>query len=141
MATDLDKKFVVFYRQEAKATQLSVDNLRSSQEEADTELILHTLHATERGAQSLRIFTPYTDVLVLATHRYPQLPKDTSFVSTGVKQREISLGKVYGSLRGGGESKLYLHCILSLELTLQAHFLINLRPVSGRDLWMLMTKS
>ena len=38
-----------------------------SSQEADTK-ILHTLYATERGGQSLIIFTPGTNILALAIH-------------------------------------------------------------------------
>ena len=50
LSTDLDRNFVFSYRQAAKATQLSVDNWSTSQEEAYTKIILHTLHTTERGS-------------------------------------------------------------------------------------------
>ena len=64
------------------------------------------------------IFTPDTDVLVLAAHRYPQLPKDTSFVSTGVKQQEISLCKMYGGLgKKRVEALLALHSLSGADIT------------------------
>ena len=52
------------------------DELYSSQEEADTRIMLHSLDAARRGATELYIQSSDTDVFVLAIHRYHQLCKD-----------------------------------------------------------------
>jgi len=43
-----------------------MDHLKTKQEEADTRMLLHALDAAQRGASSICIQTPDTDVLVLA---------------------------------------------------------------------------
>ncbi len=74
-------------------------NLGSSQEEADTKLILHAVHATNNGASSVRIYSPDTDVLVLAISLFPNLAVDTCMVTgTGQKQREIPIRVIYNAL-------------------------------------------
>lgn len=60
--------------------------MQSGQEEADTKLILHCVDAATSGASTIRIYSPDTDVLVLALRRFTQLFDNTSFV-TGVQQR------------------------------------------------------
>ena len=74
------------------------DGLRSTHEEADTKLILHAVHAADRGATRIRIFSPDTDVLVLAIRRQPMLPKNTAFVTIGSKRREIFLKPIFEAL-------------------------------------------
>ena len=77
--------------------------LACTQEEADIKMFLHAVDATSRGATQIRIFSPDTDVLVLAVRRYPQLCTDTAFVTgRGIKERVIPLEKVYNAL---GEKK------------------------------------
>lgn len=44
------KNYVVAWRAEAAATHCAVDFLISTQEEADTKIILHAINAAERGA-------------------------------------------------------------------------------------------
>ena len=64
----------------------------SEQEEADTKILLHAVDSTTSGATSIHIHSPDTDVLVLALRRYPNLCKDTSFMTgTGKKRRVIPL--------------------------------------------------
>ena len=50
-----------------------------TQEEADTKIILHALDASAQGATQLSIYSPDTDVLVLALRRYPDLCCPFSF--------------------------------------------------------------
>lgn len=83
-AAKLNINVVVAYRQNAEAIQLSVAHLKSSHEEADTKLILH-IDATKRGASSLHIFSPDTDVLILAIHNYLHFPKDSHMILLGAK--------------------------------------------------------
>jgi len=84
------------WRDQAAATHCSVDFLSSTQEEADTKMMLHAVNATERGATSLFIFAQDTYVLVLAVRRYPKLPVE-SFFMPGI-QGPISLRRVYNAL-------------------------------------------
>lgn len=91
--------FVVTSRQEVFSNSIEVEHLHSSQEEADTRLILHSLDATRRGATELHIHSPDTDVFVLAIHWYHQLCKNTYFVTgVGNKKRAIPLGPVAHAL-------------------------------------------
>ena len=45
------------------------------------KMILHALDATANGATQLQIHSPDTDVFVLALMRYPELCKNTLFVT------------------------------------------------------------
>jgi len=68
-------------------------------EEADTELILHAVDATVCSATSIDICSPDTDVLILAIHRYPELCRNTNFVTgTGKNRRTIQLKFIYNIL-------------------------------------------
>ena len=63
-----------------------------SQEEADTKIILHALDASAQGATQLSIYSPDTDVLVLALRWYPDLCSNSCFVTgTGSSRRVINL--------------------------------------------------
>ena len=78
---------------------MDVAHLCSSQEEADTRLILHSLDAVCRGATELYIQSSDTDVFILAIHHYRQLCRKTYFVTgAGNKKREISLGPIVNAL-------------------------------------------
>jgi len=93
------KVFIVTSRQEVLSNSMDVQHLCSSQEEADTRLILHSLDAVRRGATELYIQSPDTDVFVLAIHRYHQLCRNTYFVTgVGNKKRVISLGPIVNAL-------------------------------------------
>ena len=84
---------------ECKSNKLSVEHLSSTQEEAGTRMILHAIDATERGATSLCIQSPDTDVLVLALWKYTSLCEETSLVlDTGAKCRLILLRSLYNAL-------------------------------------------
>ena len=75
---------------------LPIQHLRSEQEEADTRMLLHALDATQRGATSITIQSPDTDVLVLTLWVYKRLCPDTTvIVGTGGKRRSIPLGPLY----------------------------------------------
>ena len=90
------KNYVVAWRAEAAATHCAVDFLRSTQEEADTKIILHAINAAEIGATRLLIFAQDTDVLVLAVRHYLKLPQESFFVP-GPKEH-ISLKQIFHSL-------------------------------------------
>lgn len=70
--------------------------LNSDHEEADTKLVLQSADATTGGATSVSICSPDIDVLILAVCRYPDLCKDTSFVTGAGKHcRIMQIGPVY----------------------------------------------
>ena len=92
------KNLTVAFRNEALSTFMNTDELKSTHEEADTKLILHAVHAARRGATRIRIFSPDTDVLVLAIRRTPMLPEDTAFVAMSIKKREIYLRPIFDAL-------------------------------------------
>ena len=54
---------------------MDVPSLANTQEEADTKKKLHAVHLAARGAKTLHIYSPDTDVMVLAI-RFPLLPSD-----------------------------------------------------------------
>ena len=59
-------------------------------------MLLHALDATQRGATSITIQSPDTDVLVLTLWVYKRLCPDTTvIVGTGGKRRSIPLGPLY----------------------------------------------
>ena len=73
--------------------------LDSDQEEPDTKILLHAVDATASGAKSIKIFSPDTDVFVLALRRYPELGAHTSFVTgRGQRHRNIQLSLIVRAL-------------------------------------------
>lgn len=86
---------------ECKSNNLSVDQMNTTQKEAGTRMILHAIDATERGAASLCIQSPDTDVLVLAFWKHTSLCEETSLVvGTGAKRQSILLGPLYNAVGG-----------------------------------------
>ncbi|CAH3164811.1 unnamed protein product, partial [Porites lobata] len=82
------RQVVVAWGTECEVTHRDVRHLRSTQEEADTKIILHALDASVQGATQLSIYSPDTDVLVLALRRYPDLCSHSCFVTgTGSSRR------------------------------------------------------
>jgi len=67
------KSVVVAWGNNCQATHRDVTHLRSSQEEADTKMILHAVDAASHGATEINIHSPDTDVFILSLIRYPQL--------------------------------------------------------------------
>ena len=93
------RRFVVSWACQCEATHQRTEHLQSNQEEADTKLILHALDATANGATTLEIHSPDTDVFVLSLRRYPELCRNTYFVTgTGQRRRRISLMPIFQSL-------------------------------------------
>ena len=90
------KDFVVAWGSQCQAIHKSMNHIQSDHEEADTKLLLHAVDATICGATSISIHSPDTDVFVLSVRRYPQLCRDTNFV-TGIGQtrRIIPMGPTY----------------------------------------------
>lgn len=82
------KTYVVTLKHECKSNKLSVELLTSTQEEADTCMLLHATDTTEKGATSLSIHSSDTDVLVLALWKFASLCDETSVVvGTGDKRQ------------------------------------------------------
>lgn len=93
------KKFVVSWQDKASASHMDVSRLANTQEEADTKIILHAVHLAERGAKTLHIFSPDTDVMVLAIRRFPLLPSDSGlFLGLGLNRHYVSLQPIYEAL-------------------------------------------
>ena len=81
--------FIITSRQDVHSNSIDVKHLHSSQEEADTRIILYSLDAVQRGA---------TLVFVLTIQWY-QLCKDTYFITgVGNKKNIISLEPVVQAL-------------------------------------------
>ena len=94
-----NKPMVVAWGAQCQANHRDVSHLNSQQEEADTKLILHAIDATTCGASTINIYSPDTDVFILALRRYPMLSRDTNFVTgTGTKRRTIPLGPIYQTI-------------------------------------------
>ena len=65
------KDIVVAWSSECQATHRDVSHLESSQEEADTKLILHAVDAVGCGSTQINFFSPDTDLFILLLRRYP----------------------------------------------------------------------
>ncbi|KAF2881343.1 hypothetical protein ILUMI_24830 [Ignelater luminosus] len=59
---------------------LTLDCLKSSQEDADTKILLHAINAKDRSSDRLLVFAQDTDIFALLVRRYPRLPELTFFV-------------------------------------------------------------
>ena len=115
----MGKNVIVAWGCNCRGTHLDVVHLRSSQEEADTKIILHAVDAASRGATEITIHSPDTDVFVLALRRYPQLCNDVRFVTgTGQRHRVIHLKHVVQAL---GSTKVAalpgLHALSGADIT------------------------
>ena len=73
----------------------------------------------KQGASVINIYSPDTDVLVLALHRYPELCTNTNFVTgTGSKRCSISLKSIHDVLGLRKATALTgLHCISGADNT------------------------
>ena len=60
----VDRRSVVAWGSECKAAHKETTHLQSSQEEADTNMLLHAIDATRDGATEIRIHLPDTDVFI-----------------------------------------------------------------------------
>lgn len=70
----------------------------STQEEADTLMILHAVEVAASGAK-VHVNTQDTDVLLLALCRVPQLGRNSApIMGTGDRQRTVRLQPVYDAL-------------------------------------------
>ena len=101
------------------ATVKELTLMRSSQEEADTKIILHAIDAASRGATEITIHSPDTDIFVLSIRRYPQLCSDVRCITeTGQRRRMINLKDVVQAL---GSTKVAalpgLHALSGADIT------------------------
>lgn len=95
-AKENKKDLVAAWHTEVASTHCDLECLKSTQEEADTKIILHAINAKERGAARLFLFTPDTDVLVLAVRRWPKLPAESFFIPSS--RTAISVAEIFSSL-------------------------------------------
>ena len=87
----MGKNVVVAWGCYCQGTHFDDTHLKSSQEEADTKIILYAVDAASRGATEITIHSTDTDVFVLPIRRYPQLCSDVQFVTgTGQRRRMIN---------------------------------------------------
>ena len=78
------KKVVVAFCDKYISNVGDMSHLSSSQEEADTMILLHAVYCSKHNFSThIDISSPDTDVLVLTIHRYPKLPANTRFISSG----------------------------------------------------------
>jgi hypothetical protein len=79
---DSETTFVVTCRNDVFFNTGDYDQLKSSQEEADTRTLLHSIDIVARDSDvKLDIVSLDTDNLMLAVNNYPQLCKQTLFVT------------------------------------------------------------
>lgn len=113
------KKFVVSWKDKAGSSHgADVSSLSSTQEEADTKIILHAAYLAQRGIKNTHVFSPDTDVVVLLLRRYPQLtPKFGVFLGHGMK-RFVQLASIYKALGPLKASALPgLHALSGADVT------------------------
>ena len=110
---------VVAWASQCKATHRDVTHLQSSQEEADTKMILHAVDAVTQGATEVNIFSPDTDVFILSLRRYPELCGNVNFVTgSGQRQRVIKLQPIVQALGSVKISALpALHALSGADIT------------------------
>ena len=112
---------IVAYQDQALCNTMNVEHLCSTQEEADTKLLLHAIDATCRGSTEMWIYSPDTDVFILCIlciRRSQDLPESTFFLTgTGTNFRNINISQL---ARG-----------LSIEM---AQALPGLHALSGADI-------
>ena len=93
------KKMVVAWGSQCRATHRDVSHLNSQQEKAGTKLFPHAAEATASRASVVNIHSPDTDVFILAFRQYPELCNNTSFVTgAGTKQCVFPLGPIFKAL-------------------------------------------
>ncbi|MCG7875887.1 MAG: hypothetical protein N0C90_06120 [Candidatus Thiodiazotropha endolucinida] len=66
-------------------------DLRSNQEEADTRIIMHAVEAARKGAETIVVSSPDTDVLVLLLHHRTQIEAECIYFLTGRAGMHASL--------------------------------------------------
>lgn len=83
-------------------------------EEADTEIILHKAYLAQKGIKTTHVFSPDTNVLILALSGYPQFLKDFLFFFVCDIKRFIQLCSI-GPLKVSAFS--VLHALLGANVT------------------------
>lgn len=113
------KRLVVAWGSECEATHKDVTHLRSTQEEADTKMLLHAVDAAAHGATEISIHSPDTDVFILSLGRYPELCEETNFVTgTGQRHRVIKLWPIVQTLGSAKTAALpALHALSGADNT------------------------
>ena len=132
------RQVVVAWGTECEATHRDVRHLRSTQEEADTKIILHALDASAQGATQLSIYSPDTDVLVLALRRYPDLCSNSCFVTrTSSSRRVINLKSITDTLGSTKTPALpAFHALNGADVTVLGVSLEREKPIVGMSLMM-----
>ena len=113
------KNVIVAWGCYCQGTHFDVTHLRSSQEEADTKIILHAVDAASRVATEITNNSPDTDVFVLSLRKYPQLCSNAQFVTgTGERHQVINLKHV---VQAHGRTKVAalpgLHALSGADVT------------------------
>ena len=96
-----------------------IDVLRSTHEEADTRLLLHTSHAASDGYAAIVIRSPDTDVAILTVSLANRIPSHIYF-RTGTKSRTrfIDINAVRANLGNGvSDSLLGFHALTGCDTT------------------------
>lgn len=90
----------------------------STQEEADTLMILHAVSASAEGYK-IHIYSQDTDVLLLALRRVPQLGEGaTMIMGTGEHRKEVLLKPIYDQLgQEKAEALINWHCLTGCDTT------------------------
>ena len=119
MAEGRGMKLVVAWGSTCEATHHGITHIKSSQEEADTKIILHALDAATHGATEINIHSPDSDVLVLALRRYPELCNDVNFITgTCLRHRVIKLKSAVQALENLKVAALPdLHALSGADIT------------------------
>ncbi len=100
----------------------TVDSLRSSQEEADTRIVLHSVAAAEAGADTIVVRSPDTDVLVLLLHHRAVIKAKEVFFLTGREGKHTQLRRY-----------IPIHSIYELLSTSQHRILLPVYCLTGCD--------
>lgn len=80
---------------EGRVVSILVPELQSNQEEADTRMILHALHASRHGHSQICIRSSDTDVEELACHHQDVIPADITIASgTRSRVRLVSIPQI-----------------------------------------------
>ena len=109
---------VVAWSNNCEASHRDAKHLASTQEEADTKILLHAVDASSSGATSLQVHSPDTDVLVLSLRRHPRMCADTSFLTIGQNKRDIPLGPIVETLGAKRTAALpAFHALTGADIT------------------------
>lgn len=125
-----DMKLFVAYDEkcvciEPDGTNVFVEDLECSQEEADTRMLLHAQHICQSTAQNVLIHTPDTDVLLIAINASIQISANLYIrTGTGNNVRIISVEKVKRSMM----QRYNLH-----DIELFSKSLLSLHAFTGCD--------